>query len=127
MLVSEAGTTDVTIKVIKGATLRLRATNIDGSTIPFANISVLDGQGKPLASKISVISVMRRFMSDTEKKDDTGWREIGSVPPDTYTVIVTEKGKPELRFTKTLRDGEKVEWDIDVAAELKAQGRERGK
>ena len=125
VVVAEAQATEIKLTVIKGATLRLRATNVDGSRIPLANITVLDGSGKPLANKVSVLSVMRRFMLQDEKKEDTGWREVGNVPPDTYTVIITEKGKPEVRTTKTLRDGETVEWDIDVAAELKAAGRER--
>jgi hypothetical protein len=66
---------------------------------------------------------MRQFMAPDEKKEDTGWHEVGNIPPDTYTVIVTEKGHPEVRFTKAIKDGETIEWDIDVAKELKAAGR----
>jgi hypothetical protein len=40
------------------------------------------------------------------------------VPPDDYTIVIREPGKPEVRIARTIRDGEKVEWDIDVAAEL---------
>ena len=117
-------TVDVTITVIRGATLRLRAQNADGSKIPLGYITVLDGQGKPLASRVSTMSILRRaFSGGISKVEDTGWHEIGGVPPDTYTVIVAEPGKPELRFTRTIQDGEVVEWDVDITAELEAAGR----
>ena len=102
----------------RGATLRLRVTNIDGTKLPLANVSVLDGKGKPLASRVSVVSVFRSVMGDQTKKDDSGWREIGNVPPDTYTVIVREKGKPDVSFQRAIRDGETVEWDVDMVKEL---------
>jgi len=52
---------------------------------------------------------------------DSGWYEFGSVPPDTYTAILAEPGKPEIRIVRTIADGETVEWDIDIAAELAAR------
>ena len=125
VLVAEEGVADVTIMVVVGATLRVRAQNIDGTKIPFASISVIDGSGKPLASKVSVMSVFKRMMGRKEKKEDTGWYEVGSVPPDTYTIVITEEGKPDLRVTREILDGETIEWDIDVSAELEAQGRDR--
>lgn len=124
VIVRSDSTVDVTIRVIRGATLRLRARNVDGSKIPLANISVLDGKGKPLASRVSTMSILRRAMSaGVSKVEDSGWYEVGSVPPDTYTVIVTQQGKPEIRFTREIKDGETVEWDVDVTAELEAAGR----
>lgn len=125
VVIDEGRATDVTLKVVRGAKVRLRATNVDGSKVPLANITVLDGEGKPLASKVSVVSVMRQFLAQDEKKEDTGWHEVGNIPPDTYTVIITEKGKPEVRVTRAIKDGETFEWDIDVTQELKAAGRER--
>ncbi len=125
VLVVEEGMVDVNIQVVRGATLRVRARNIDGQKIPFASISVIDGQGKPLASNVSVMSVFKRMMGSKQKKSDTGWYEVGSVPPDTYTIIITEKGQPEVRVTREIADGETVEWDIDVTTELEAQGRAR--
>jgi len=70
-----------------------------------------------------VVSVFRSVMGDQTKKDDSGWREIGNVPPDNYTVIVREKGKPDLTFQRTIKDGETAEWDVDMVEELKRQGR----
>lgn len=123
VIVQSDVTLDVTIKVIRGATLRLRARNIDGSQIPLAWISVYDGQGKPLASRVSTLSVLRRVMSAGDKVDDSGWREVGNVPPDNYTVVIAEPGKPELKVSRDIKDGETVEWDLDVAKELEAAGR----
>jgi hypothetical protein len=123
VVVLEARPTTVELKVIRGAVLRARVTNIDGSKLPLADITLLDGKGKPLASRVSVVSVFRALMGDQQKKDDSGWHEIGNVPPDTYTVIVREKGKPELKFTREIKDGETAEWDIDMAAEAKKLGR----
>lgn len=125
VVVAESAATDVTIQVVRGATLRLRVTNVDGSFVPLAQVSLLDGRGKPLASRVSVLSVFRRFVAADEKKEDTGWREIGGIPPDTYTLIVKEPGKEEVRFTRTVNDGEKVEWEIDMMAELRKAGRAR--
>ncbi|MBI5849832.1 MAG: carboxypeptidase regulatory-like domain-containing protein [Planctomycetes bacterium] len=123
VMVRSHATADVTITVIRGATLRLRARNVDGSQIPLAWISVFDGQGKPLASRVSTLSVLRRVLSAGDKVDDSGWREIGNVPPDHYTVVIQEPGKQELKVTRDIRDGETVEWDLDVSKELEAAGR----
>ena len=125
VLITEEGVADVRIAVVRGATLRVRARNVDGTTIPFASISVLDGSGKPLASNVSVMSVFKRMMGRKDKKQDTGWYEVGSVPPGTYTIVITEKDKPEIRVTREIVDGETIEWDVDVTAELEAQGRAR--
>jgi hypothetical protein len=43
------------------------------------------------------------------------------VPPDTYTLVVTEPGQPELRIVRAVADGETVAWEIDVATELRAR------
>ena len=61
------------------------------------------------------------MFSNRDKVKDSGWYEFGSVPPDTYTIVVAEPGKPELRVTRAILDGETIEWDIDVAAELASQ------
>ena len=60
-----------------------------------------------------------------QQTEDTGWYTIGNVPPDTYTIIVREPGQPELRVTREIKDGEEIEWDVDVTAELEAAGRSR--
>ena len=119
--VFEDAAVDVTLNIVRGATLRVRATNVDKGQIPLAYVSLLDGQGKAVVSKISTISVMRRLLSNRDRVADSGWYEFGSVPPDTYTAVIAEPGKPELRITRIIADGETVEWDIDVAAELAAR------
>lgn len=118
--VQEDAASDVTLRMVRGATLRVRATNVDKRQIPFANIALLDGRGKPVVSRISTFAVMKRLMGRDEVAD-SGWYEFGSVPPDTYTAVIAEPGKPELRITRTIADGETVEWDVDVAAELAAR------
>jgi protocatechuate 3,4-dioxygenase beta subunit len=118
VLVVEGRPTEVRLQATRGATLRLRVTNIDGTRLPLANVTILDGKGKPLASRVSVVSVFRSVMGDQTRKDDSGWRELGNVPPDAYTVIVREKGKPDRTFQRTIRDGETVEWDVDMVEEL---------
>lgn len=119
--------TEVTLHVVTGATLRLRATNVSKEQIPFGNISLLDGRGKSIVSRVSTFQVMKRLMSSRDNVEDSGWYEFGSVPPDTYTAVLREDGQPEVRITRTIRDGEKVEWDIDVEAELAARERENKK
>ncbi len=118
--VAEEAVVDVTLRVVRGATLRVRATNVDKQMIPFAHISLLDGRGKAVVSRVSTLSVMRRLMN-RDNVQDSGWYEFGSVPPDTYTAILAEPGKPEIRIVRTIADGETVEWDIDIAAELAAR------
>lgn len=125
--VVEDQATDVTLNVVTGATLRIRATNVSKKQIPFGNISLLDGKGKPIVSRISTFQVMKRLMSSRDNVEDSGWYEFGSVPPDTYTAVLREDGQPEVRITRTIRDGEKVEWDIDVEAELAARDRDNKK
>ena len=66
-------------------------------------------------------SVFRRLMGNKQEKKDTGWYELGNVPPDTYTVVITEKDRPEVRVSRTIRDGETVEWDVDLKAELEGR------
>ncbi len=124
--VGEDAASDVTLRMVRGATLRVRATNVDKKRIPFAQISLLDGQGKAVVSRVSTLSVMRRLMNRDEVAD-SGWYEFGSVPPDTYTAIIAEPGKPEIRITRTIADGDTVEWDVDVTAELEARDREAKK
>jgi len=119
--VGEDATIDVTLRVVRGATLKLRATNVDKKQIPFAQISLFDGNGKPVVSRVSTLTVMKRLMASRDEVQDSGWYEFGSVPPDTYTLVVTEPGQPELRIVKTIRDGETVAWELDVAAELAAR------
>jgi len=123
--VAEDAATDVRLAMVRGATLRLRATNVDKQMIPLANISLLDGQGKAVVRRVSTLSVMRRLMGSRDEVGDSGWYEFGSVPPDTYTAILAEPGKPEIRITRTIQDGETVEWDVDVAAELESRDAKR--
>ena len=127
MVVIEDQPTDVTLRVVTGATLRIRATNVSKKQIPFGNITLLDGRGKPIVSRISTFQVMKRLMSNRDNVEDSGWYEFGSVPPDTYTALLREDGQPEVRITRTILDGEKVEWDIDVEAELAARERDQKK
>ncbi|MAD33663.1 MAG: hypothetical protein CMJ88_07885 [Planctomycetes bacterium] len=117
--------TEVQLRVVRGATLRVRATNVDKQQIPLGNITLLDGKGKPVVSGLSTFTIMRRLMSRRDKVENSGWYEFGSVPPDTYTAVLREKGKEDIRIVRTIRDGEKVEWDIDVGLELEARGRAR--
>ncbi|HEU4417566.1 MAG TPA: carboxypeptidase-like regulatory domain-containing protein, partial [Planctomycetota bacterium] len=83
--VGEDMATEVTLHMVRGATLRVRATNVDKSRIPLGYLSLLDGQGKPVVSRISTLSVVRRLMGNRNEVEDSGWYEFGSVPPDTYT------------------------------------------
>ncbi|MFY9341424.1 MAG: carboxypeptidase-like regulatory domain-containing protein, partial [Planctomycetota bacterium] len=119
--VNEDAATDVTLPMVRGATLRVRATNVDKNRIPLGYISLLDGKGKTVVSRVSTLSVMKRLMGNRSEVENSGWYEFGSVPPDTYTAILAEPGKPELRIVRTIADGETVEWDIDVSAELAAR------
>ncbi len=123
VLVTEDAQIDVQLRIVRGATLKVRGTNIDKSSIPIADITLLDGKGKPVVNRVSTLTVMRRLMSGTDKVEDSGWYEFGSVPPDTYTAVVRQQGREDIRITRTITDGETVEWDIDVAAELEAANR----
>jgi protocatechuate 3,4-dioxygenase beta subunit len=118
VVVSEGQATEVRLRVIKGATLKVRVRNINGDNMPLANISVLDSQGKSVVSNVSVMSVFMKYMRGKKEKGSSGWHELGGIPPDTYTLIVREKGQPEMKIVRTIRDGEKATWDIDMAAEL---------
>ncbi|MCY2957504.1 MAG: carboxypeptidase regulatory-like domain-containing protein [Planctomycetota bacterium] len=121
IVVAEDGMAEVTLRIVRGATVKVRATNVDKQSIPIASVSLLDGKGRKVVNKISTVSVMRRLMSSRDEVKDSGWYEFGSVPPDTYTIVIAEAGKEETRITRTVVDGELVEWDIDVAAELRAR------
>ena len=125
--VYEDAPTEVTLHVVTGATLKVRATNVSKKQIPFGNITLLDGRGKPIVSRVSTFSVMKRLMNSRDSVEDSGWYEFGSVPPDTYTAVLKEDGQPEVRIVRTIRDGETVMWDIDVEAELAAREREKEK
>ncbi|MBX3464619.1 MAG: carboxypeptidase regulatory-like domain-containing protein, partial [Planctomycetes bacterium] len=122
--VAEDAATDVQLVMVRGAVLRVRATNVAKQRIPLAYVSLLDGQGKAVVRRVSTLSVMKRLMGSRDQVDDSGWYEFGSVPPDTYTAVITEPGKPEIRITRTIQDGETVEWDVDIAAELEARDKE---
>ena len=118
VVVAEGGATEVMLRIVRGATLRVRATNVDKGQIPMAQVSLLDGNGKAVVNRISTLSVMKRLVSSKDKVEDSGWYEYGNVPPDTYTLVITEPGKEELRVTRTVADGETVSWELDVAAIL---------
>jgi protocatechuate 3,4-dioxygenase beta subunit len=117
--VVEGQTTEIRIQVIKGATLKVRVRNINGNNMPIANISVFDSKGKPLANNVSVMSVFLKYMKGRKKKDSSGWHDIGGIPPDTYTMVIKEKGQPDMTIVRTIKDGEEARWDIDMAEELK--------
>jgi len=119
VVVQEGQPSDCHIGVIKGATLKVRVTNVDGSNLPLASISVFDSKGKPLASKVSILSVFTKMMRGKTKRDSSGWHEIGNIPPDTYTVIIQEKGQSDIEVKRTIKDGEEARWDINMAEELK--------
>ena len=127
VVVQEDMPTEVTLRVVTGATLRVRATNVSKEQIPFGNISLLDGRGKAVVSRVSTFQVLKRLMSSRDKVADSGWYEFGSVPPDTYTLVLRESGQPEMRITRMISDGETVAWDIDVEAELAARERAQKK
>jgi hypothetical protein len=113
--------------MVRGAVLRVCATNVDKSSIPFAWLSLLDGNGKAVTNRVSTLSVLKRLMGSKDEVDDSGWYQYGSVPPDTYTLVVAEPGKPEIRITRVIDDGDTVEWDVDVQAELDARDRDAKK
>jgi protocatechuate 3,4-dioxygenase beta subunit len=117
----EAGAANVELRLIRGATLKIRVRNIDGTLLRPGDVQILDGQGRAVTQRMSAASVFRRFMGNQTNKDDSGWREVGNVPPDTYTVVISEKGKPDKRYTRAIKDGETVEWDVDMAAVIKAE------
>ncbi len=119
--VAENGEASVELKLIRGATLKIRVRNIDGTMLRPGDVQIVDGQGRPVTQRMSAASVFRRFMGNQQTKDDSGWREVGNVAPDTYTVVISEKDKPEKRYTRTIKDGETVEWDVDMAAVIKAE------
>ncbi len=121
--VQEGLPTEVELRVVRGATLRVRATNVDKQQIPLGNITLLDGAGKPVVSRVSTFTLMKRLMSGRDSVADSGWYEFGSIPPDTYTAVLREQGQEELRIVRTIRDGETVAWDIDVGLELEARDR----
>ncbi len=123
--VAEDAAADVTLRMVRGATVRVRATNVDKSRIPFAHMTLLDGNGKAVVSRVSTLSVMKRLMASRDEVQDSGWYEFGSVPPDTYTAVIAEPGKPEIRIVRTIADGETVEWDVDVAAEMAARDKQK--
>ncbi|HEX5052320.1 MAG TPA: carboxypeptidase-like regulatory domain-containing protein [Planctomycetota bacterium] len=125
--VDEDAVADVTLHIVRGAVLKLRATNVDKQHIPFAQLSLLDGRGKPIVSRVSSLSVIKRLMGSRDEVADSGWYEFGSVPPDTYTAVIAEPGQPELRITRTIADGETVEWEVDVATELAARQKDAKK
>ncbi len=125
VVVQEGLPTEVQLRVVRGATLRVRATNVDKQQIPLGNITLLDGRSKPVVSRLSTFTLMKRWMSNRDTVNDSGWYEFGSVPPDTYTAILREQGEEDIRIVRTIKDGETVEWDIDVALELEARDRAR--
>src|SRR5690606_17230292 len=116
--VVEEGEVQVALTLIRGATLKFRVRNVDGSMVRPGSVQILDAAGRPVTRSMSPASLFRRLMGNREKLAASGWREVGNVPPDTYTLVVTEPGKPERRFTRTIRDGEVVTWDVDLAATL---------
>ena len=125
VVVQEDLPTDVQLRVVKGAARRVRATNVDKKQIPLGDITLLDGKGKPVVSRLSTFTIMRRLMSRKDKVENSGWYEFGSVPPDTYTAILKQAGEEDIQIVRTIRDGETVEWDIDVGLELEARARAR--
>jgi protocatechuate 3,4-dioxygenase beta subunit len=117
VIVIEDAPAEVRVQVVRGATLKLRARSVDGSFIPSGQLTVLDGRGRPLASKVSMASMFRRmFGRGNSGARDSGWYEVGDVPPDTYTVVVSRPGEAELRVTREIGDGEVVEWEVDLGA-----------
>lgn len=120
--VAEGQAVDLSLAVVRGATLRVRVTSVDGGRLPPARMTILDGSGKPLARKMSVFSVFRRFVR-SKPAADTGWIELGQVPPDHYTLIITEDGHADVKLKRVIADGEIVEWELDMAEELERRGR----
>ena len=66
-------------------------------------------------------------MRGKSSRDTSGWHEIGNIPPDTYTVDIEEKGKPDIEVKRTIKDGEEARWDINMAEELKRHRETRNK
>jgi protocatechuate 3,4-dioxygenase beta subunit len=123
VVLGEEGEAVVALLVQRGATLRVRVRNIDGTLLPRSSVQILDGRGRPVTSQVSALAVFRRLMGNETKRDDSGWYEFGGVPPDTYTAVVRRVGKPELRVPRTILDGETVEWDLDMTALLENEGK----
>ena len=86
---------------------------------PPYSVTLLDSKGKALANNVSAMSVFLSYMKGKKKKDSSGWHEIGNIRPDTYTVIIKEKGQPDIRVVRTIHDGEEARWDLDMEEELK--------
>ena len=116
LVVAEGARLDgIELQVVRGATVRVRCRNVDGSQVGVGQITILDGAGKPVRSPVSVASVFRTLMRGRERVDDSGWYEVGNVRPDTYTLVVQRSGAPDYRVARTITDGDNVSWDIDLA------------
>ena len=60
-----------------------------------------------------IISVGARPAGKSEG-EDSGWYELGNVKPDTYTAVVRQAGKEDIRFTQAVKDGEEISWEVSM-------------
>jgi hypothetical protein len=121
LIVSEGGESQVRLVLIKGATLRIKVIDIAGGSVPIGDVQILDSKGQPVVRRYSALELMRMAFSGGRKEgDDTGWYEIGNIKPDTYTAVIRQQGKPELRFSREVRDGEKASWEVSMKALMEA-------
>ncbi|MDP6425004.1 MAG: carboxypeptidase-like regulatory domain-containing protein, partial [Planctomycetota bacterium] len=108
----------VDLQMKRGGRVYVRALGVDGKTLAGGTVRVLDSKGQQVGRAKSLFSLMASLFRSRNKDNKSQWMDMGTLPPDTYTLEVTQKladGKKQVRTTKrTLREGEEARWVVKV-------------
>ncbi len=106
----------VRVTVVRGGHVRVRVTGFDGRSFPRGSVRVLNSEGKEVGKR-NLFGLLRGLFGGNKKsKEDSSWIDCGLLPPDRYTLVITEKGKDgrakQHKLSRVLREGEEARWEI---------------
>jgi hypothetical protein len=120
IIVAEGMESQARLVLLRGATLRVRVTDLSGSLVPLGSVEVLNSKGEPVTRKVTALEAFRRAFAGKSEGEESGWYELGNVKPDTYTAVVRRPGKDDFRYTRSVQDGEELSWEVSMK-ELEGQ------
>lgn len=116
----------VELRMVRAGHVWVRVVDLDGSLMARGRVRVLDSSGRTVGGQKSLFAVMASLFRSERADGGSEWWDMGTLPPDRYTLEVTREGKDGAkdvrRTSRVLREGEQARWEVKMADLVKKGG-----